>query len=748
MDGLTLLQDLAVVLIAAGIAGIICRRIGLSVIVGYLVAGLVIGPFNLPFSERVQTLSYLGLVFLMFAIGLGLSLSKLSRMGVGPFIATALGAFLVITLSRMLFNFVGFSPIEALFLASMLTVSSSAVIAKMVEELNLRHDRGGQLALSVTVLEDVVAVVVLTLLGAEISTAPGEAQSGWAPLLASLSSFVVLLVAAGLYALPRLLHRLEISFDKELLTIIVCGLLMLAAITTLEAGYSLALGAFLLGAMIADTPQRDASETTFRGLRDGFSAVFFVAIGMMIELDQLVGIWPLILGVTALTLVIRFGCVGLALSVVGVPSHTARKAALLVVPVGEFSFIIAQLGVKAEAVDRSFYPLAVGVSIMTILLAPLLNRRADRLVAATERAEPPWMQRLLRQYQVWMSSDPFKLVRGRWWKLVRRRILQVAVEMLLVAGVLSLIPILREWMIDESTAVATAPMLTGAFWGATALLLAILLTALWRNIAALALITSEALAPATRVPKAWIAAALNWSAATLLALWLFEGIPWELLPRWSWLAFAAIMALTIGFFARRLVHWHSHWLSSVSESLDGSETEPPTPKWHKQSREWEIQLFEIQLPENTLAAGQSIRDLAIRTRYGCAVAEINRNGQLIQAPAPEEILYAGDRLLLIGDPEAIDHLTKDFNQLRPRDRFEFDQATLEFFPTIPAAWVGKTLAQSVATMATAPLIVGRDRAGKRDLNPPPNDPLTATDGLLALGSPAQLDALRELTISE
>ena len=129
MDGITLLQDLAVVLLAAGIAGIICRRIGLSVIVGYLLAGLIIGPFNLPFSylqdfERVQTLSYLGLVFLMFAIGLGLSLSKLSRMGVGPFIATALAAFLVVSASRFIFNLAGFSNIEALFLASMLTVSS------------------------------------------------------------------------------------------------------------------------------------------------------------------------------------------------------------------------------------------------------------------------------------------------------------------------------------------------------------------------------------------------------------------------------------------------------------------------------------------------------------------------------------------------------------------------------------------------------------------------------------------------
>jgi monovalent cation:H+ antiporter-2, CPA2 family len=747
MDGITLLQDLAVVLLAAGIAGVICRRIGLSVIVGYLIAGLIIGPFNLPFSylqdfDRVQTLSYLGLVFLMFGIGLGLSLSKLTRLGATPFIATGLTAFLVLTLSRLLFNFLGFNAIEALFLAAMLTVSSSAVIAKMVAELNLRHDRSGQLALSMTVLEDVVAVIVLTLLGAEIAIAPEDAGSGWAPLIGSLTTFVVLLVAAGLYAIPRLLSRLEVSFDKELLTIIVSGLLLLAAITTVHAGYSLALGAFLLGAMIADTPQRAAIDTTFRGLRDVFSAVFFVAIGMMIEVERLIEVGPLILGVTAITLVIRSCCAGFALSVVGVPSNLARKTALLVLPVGEFSFIIAQLGANAGVIDQGFYPLAVGVSILTILIAPVVNRRAEGIVQLTNRIEPRWARRLLDQYQSWMGSNPFKLLRGVWWQLVRKRFLQVAVELLFVAGVLSLSPIGRNWVISYSGGASTTPLALGLFWGSITLLLAVLLTALWRNIAALSMITAEALAPSSRVPQAWIAAALNWGAASLLALWLFEGIPWELLPRWSWLTLAILMTITIGFFASRLIRWHSHWLASVKASLDGGDIEPPPPSWHEQSRSWGIQLFEVHLPENTIAAGRSLAQLAIRSQYGCAIAEINRNGLLIQAPKANEVLYANDRLLLIGDPESIARLRADFLQLRSRDRFDFEEATLEFFPRLPASWIGQPLSQAVEGIRPAPLIVGIERGGQRQLNPPADAPLQAQDGLLVLGSPTQLDALR------
>ena len=152
----------------------------------------------------------------------------------------------------------------------------------------------------------------------------------------------------------------------------------------------------------------------------------------------------------------------------------------------------------------------------------------------------------------------------------------------------------------------------------------------------------------------------------------------------------------------------------------------------------------MHLPENTIAAGQSLRDLAIRTRYGCAIAEINRAGQLIQAPGPNEILYAGDRLLLIGESESIARLRHDFSQLRSRNRFDFEEATLEFFPQLPEAWVGQTLSEAGASLPACPLIVGIQRDGKRQLNPDPHKPLQAQDGLLALGPPIQLAALRLL----
>ncbi|GAB5561851.1 MAG: cation:proton antiporter [Synoicihabitans sp.] len=746
MDGLTLLQDLAVVLLAAGIAGLLCRRVGLSVIVGYLLAGVLIGPYTPPFSylqdlDRIHTLSQLGLVFLMFAIGLGLSLSRLGRLGPGPIVATALAAFLIITVCRFGLQAVGFNDTEALFVAAMLTVSSSAVIAKMIEELRLGHERFGQLALSVTVLEDIVAVVVLTVLGAEISSANASAGH-WSDILAGLTAFVVLLIAVGLYAIPRVLRQLEVSVDRELLTILVSGFLLLSAVTTVAAGYSLALGAFLLGAMIADTPQRAAIDSTFRGLRDVFSSVFFVAIGMLIDVRMVLGMWPWILALTVATLVVRFVIVSFSLSLVGVPDLVARRAGLLVVPVGEFSFIIAQLGVSSGVLEPRFYPLAVGVSLLTVILAPILNRSGERIAVASIALQPSSWQRMWSNYQNWMARRPLRLLQGVWWKLVRRRILQVTAELLLVAGVLGLAPVLQAGIAQRLGDHFSALAIRGVFWSGVVLLLAVLLTALWRNLAALSMITSEALAPTTRLPKKRLEMILTGAATALLALWVFEGLPWALLPRWSWFGLAALLLFLIGFYANRLVHWHSHWLATVHESLSGGPDEPAPPSWHEQSRQWGVALTEIRIPENSAISGQTLGELEVRKRFACSIAEINRQGHTLVAPGAGEKLYSGDRLLLLGNPQDIEQARASFCALRLRERSEFDDATLDLHPPLPPDYADRSLEMLLEGFDVSPLIVGVEREGERQLHPPPTHKMKAGDRLLVLGNPTQHTELR------
>ncbi|HEY1108473.1 MAG TPA: cation:proton antiporter, partial [Opitutaceae bacterium] len=283
MDHYTLVQDFVVLLLAAGLAGMMCKRVGLSAIVGYLVAGIVIGPYSPPFSlitdtEHIAQLSHVGLVFLMFAIGLELSLSKLRKMGLPIIMATAIGALFMLAFTLLLGRALGWTPLQSLFVAAMLMVSSSAVIAKIMSELKLNHDRAAQMALAITIVEDVVAVIMLTVL----ATQGVQGSGGIGQVLTGLTAFVVLFVGLGLLLLPPLLRWLERRADAELQMLVVSGILFLLSLVAIKSGYSIALGAFLFGALMAEMPQKHAIEESFGSLRNLFGSIFFVSIGMMI----------------------------------------------------------------------------------------------------------------------------------------------------------------------------------------------------------------------------------------------------------------------------------------------------------------------------------------------------------------------------------------------------------------------------------------------------------------------------------
>src|SRR5690606_21882890 len=215
---------------AAGVAAWICQRVGLSVVVGYLVAGALAGPFTPPFSlvaetERVQLLAQVGLVFLVFSIGLNLSINRLRRLGLSVALATFIGAILVLIACRAIGFMLGLSVIQSLFLAGTMVVSSSAIISKVLGELNLTHERPGQMALAITVLEDVVAIAMLTLLTSMIQFGSAESPP-LLPVLGGLAAFVVVAAMLSLLVVPRLLRRLSVAASPETRTLVVTGLIL------------------------------------------------------------------------------------------------------------------------------------------------------------------------------------------------------------------------------------------------------------------------------------------------------------------------------------------------------------------------------------------------------------------------------------------------------------------------------------------------------------------------------------------
>jgi CPA2 family monovalent cation:H+ antiporter-2 len=670
-------------------------------------------------------------------------------MGWATLIATGVGALLMLFLTRALGAAVGWTGSQSLFMAGMFMVSSSAVIAKIIGELNLTHDRTGQVALSVTVLEDVVAVIMLTILGSHVRGGGGETVSS---VLTGMSAFVVLLVGAGLLMVPRLMRRLETRADPELQTIIVAGLLFLLSLTAVKAGYSLALGAFLLGAIVAEIPQKGAVERAFAGMRDLFSSVFFVSIGMMINLKLVLPVWPMTLGLVVFVIVARAFATGTALMLSGARPREARRAALLLGPLGEFSFIIAQLGVSAAVLPESYYPMAVGVSILTVLVVPMINRHAEPILRLIEKIEPSWLSRTLDAYHGWFEQVQAQPTTSIAWKLIRGRLLQTGVEILFVTGVMLFSPQLFYMLLANAEWIGLNAKTVGwIFWSLIAIIALVPVVAIWRNLAAMSMIVGESVGSDTRLPAAVVRNALLGLAAVGMGMWIYAIVPIEQLGIWGWLVIAAAATAVAAFFSRRLIYWHSQWQSSVRDVLTedprvASEAVAATARGKRQQdlQHWDIHLTECVVPDAASYGGQPLNQLSIPSRFGCAVLELERNGHVITTIRPDLRVYPGDKLLLLGQTEQL-KAARDFllRAQAVRDQSdEFRGSVLETFRIPPGPAAGHSLAELKLAQLTGTRVVGIERNGQKIIAPSGEEKLESGDNVLVAGTLSEIGAFR------
>ncbi|MEW6305461.1 MAG: cation:proton antiporter [Verrucomicrobiota bacterium] len=754
---MSFIQDLAVVMVVAGAVGWFCQRLGLSLVVGYLLAGAVIGPFTPPFQlvddlERVHMLSQVGLVFLIFSIGLGLSFQRLRRLGFSVVLGTVIGAILVFHGCRALGGVVGWNQAQSLFVAAMLMVSSSAIIGKVLEELNATHSRPGQLALGVTVLEDMVAVVMLTLLSSLIQFG-GGASPPLAQTIGALSSFIIFLLLVSLLLVPRLLLRLTESGAAEVRTLIVIGLLLSLSWLAARAGYSLALGAFLLGVIVASTPHQPEIERVCAGIRDMFGAVFFVSMGMLVDFHLLADAWPLVLLLTAAAIVLRTIATTLGLVLTGNSINESLRAGLALTPLGEFSFIIAQTGVTAKVIPETFFPMAIGASLFTALLAPLLMRRGPAISNAVDERLPLFLREWISFYHGWLEQIGRRQQRSVVWRLTAPRLAQTAMQILFVSALLLFANPIYEHLAARLGANWPFPGgLKLLFWSGFTLFLLAPLVAIWRNFEALAMILAESAtqgASRRRALRPLITTALKTVASTVLAFWLMALLPFGFSAFWVFLVVLAIAGALAAVFWRRLVYWHSRVEIELRTQLQ-SALGPASPNdlahaLRERQDEWKLQAEEFVLPDFAACAGKRISELALRKRFGCSIASIDRQGFLIMNPAADIHLYPRDKLLLIGSAEQIDLGARELGVTKvDREEHDLEELTLDIV-LVPhdCPKAGQPLAGLDLIRQVGVQLAGIQRGGRRMLNPAGTDCIEAGDELLVLGTPKQIQDFRE-----
>ena len=389
MHSVTFLQDLAVVMIVAGLVTVIFHRFKQPVVLGYILAGLIIGPHTPPASfihdeATIQTLSELGVILLMFSLGLEFSLRKLRHVGGTAFIAALLEILLMVWVGYEIGRFFGWSTMDSIFLGAMLSISSTTIIIKALAELGKSRERFAELIFGVLIIEDILAIVMLALLsGIAMTGALSVMDVGIT--IGKLGIFLVAALVIGLLAVPRLLGYVGRFKSNEMLLVTVLALCFGFSLLAARLDYSVALGAFIIGAVVAEAREIHRIEILTEPVRDMFSAIFFVTIGMLIDPKMLMTHWLPIAVIAFAVVTGKVITCALGSFVGGNDTRTSLRVGMGLAQIGEFSFIIASLGLQLKVTSEFLYPIAVAVSAITTLLTPYLIKGSDGLVGWFDR---------------------------------------------------------------------------------------------------------------------------------------------------------------------------------------------------------------------------------------------------------------------------------------------------------------------------------------------------------------------------
>ncbi|WP_070095242.1 cation:proton antiporter [Pseudomonas sp. GTC 16481] len=496
MHAISFIQDLAVIMLVAGVVTILFHRLKQPVVLGYIVAGFIIGPHTPPFGlihdeDTIKTLAELGVIFLMFCLGLEFSLRKLFKVGATAFIAAFLEIVLMIWIGFEIGRWFGWNTMDSLFLGAILAISSTTIIVKALNDLKMKKERFAQLIFGVLIVEDILGIGIIALLsGIAVS---GTVSSGEVfSTVGKLSLFMIVALVIGILLVPRLLAYVARFESNEMLLITVLGLCFGFCLLVVKLEYSMVLGAFLIGAIMAESRQLLKIERLIEPVRDLFSAIFFVAIGLMIDPQVLVEYaWPIVVITLAVVLGKMVSC-GMGAFIAGNDGRTSLRVGMGLSQIGEFSFIIAALGMTLQVTSDFLYPVAVAVSAITTLLTPYLIRAADPLSQKLGNVVPGRLARVLSLYGEWLRNIQPQGEGAMLAAMIRRILLQVGVNLALVIAIFfsggyfagRIGNWLSEWVSDISQQKAM-------IWGAALLLSLPFLIAAYRKLKALSMLLAE-----------------------------------------------------------------------------------------------------------------------------------------------------------------------------------------------------------------------------------------------------------------
>ena len=745
-----LIQDLAIILMAAAVVSVIFKRIKQPLVLGYIIAGFLVGPYFTLFpsvvdEHSVDTWAEIGVIFLLFSLGLEFSFKKLIKVGGSASITALVEIIFICTLGFFVGQWMGWSTMDSIFLAGMLASSSTTIILKAFDELKVKHQKFAGIVFGVLVVEDIVVIILMVLL----STMAVSQQFNGNELMFAIAKLVFFLIAIyliGIYLLPTILRKAKKLLDDETLLIISIGLCFLLVVLAVRAGLSAELGAFVMGTILAETTFAERIEHVTKPTKDLFGAVFFVSIGMMINPSELYTYKWEILIVTLVVIVGKLISTTLGAVLSGQPLRQSVQVGMSMAQIGEFAFIVAALGMSLNVISDFLFPVAVGVSAVTTFTTPYMIKTSDKMYGFVQRILPDKLQKSIDKYSFQFQNIQQE---SSWRKLMKAYFSTILINLVVIIAIVLLaynviLPFFTNNFFDERTS-------RGITLG---IVLVTCIPFLW-PIMFKRIHRKE-------YKELWKHSYLSRSPLILmdilriaLGIIILQFIVYRFYPSFI----ISVLLIPIAFVVIYLLSTKIDYLHNLivkrflfnfyERDLRDKEKQREQEKAEKQktirpstqiNTFWDTYVTDFEVGQYGSYIGKRLQDLAWRENYGINVAYIKRGENVIYAPNGLTRIFPFDHIGLIGTEEQIKEFeTKKF-LLEEKGEEVFTQPDLEDFTlmnfqvTRTAPFIGQSIKETQLREKTDGLVVGIERGEEKILNPPSTTILQMEDLVYLVGN--------------
>ena len=742
-----LIEDLALILVVAGIVTLVFKKLKQPLVLGYIVAGFLVSP-HMPYIMSVvdkgdiHTWADIGVMFLLFSLGLDFSFKKILKMGMAPVIAALTIIFSMMTLGILVGHSFGWNRMDCIFLGGMLAMSSTTIIYKAFDDLGLRQQRFASLVMSVLILEDVLAIVMMVMLSA---IASGNNPDGGEMLgsILKIGFFLVLWFVVGIFLIPLFFRKTRKLMNSETMVIVALGLCCLMAVLSTKVGFSSAFGAFVMGSIIAETVEADKIIKLVEPVKNLFGAIFFVSVGMLVEPKVLVD-YAIPILVLVLTILLGqgiFGTAGFMLS--GQSLKNAMRCGFSMAQIGEFAFIIASLGLSLGVIGKFLYPVVVAVSVITTFLTPYMIRFAEPCYNHIEKRLPKkWVRRMNHVGNAHQNSTEEE---NAWKVLLRKMLINTAVYGILSTAVVTLmltfvLPLCRN-MLGHWPGNAVCGLLT------VLMISPFLRSMVMKNV------------HSDEFRQLWTESLLNRLPliftmivrVAIAAMFIFYIVNYLTRFKEALMITIAGVALVAMVLSRRLKH-RSIKLErlfiknlrsrEIAEQVNGERR----PLFEGRLLDRDIHIGDFDIPEDSTWIGRTLKDLQFRNRFGVHVSSILRGSLRINIPNGRQIIFPGDRISVIGSDEQLKNFSQAIaNEFIPEDP-EIEKREMKlrkFILSDGTPFIGKTLAESGIRDRYGCMVVGVEEGQENLTLVDPQRKFEKGDIIWLVGEEADLEKVRQ-----